>query len=118
MLGNKCFVNNLCQSTKLSEEVVLNFSLWRKKRYKNKTNPRGSMSKLNNLLKSIYMKRRGTRDGGREREGKEGGKEGRGERKKKGWAHFEKSPRLSFENHYLNMPETQARFVSLFDTRC
>lgn len=79
------------------------------------------MSKLNNLLKSIYMKRRGTRDreGERRKEGRVGrGKEGRAERKKKGWAHFEKSPRLSFENHCLNMPETQARFASLFDTRC
>lgn len=54
------------------------------KRYKNKTNPRGSMSKLNNLLKSIYMKRReGTRDGGREREGEEGeGKREGGQRGK------------------------------------
>lgn len=54
------------------------------KRYKNKTNPRGSMSKLNNLLKSIYMKRReGTRDGGREREGEEGeGKREGGQRRK------------------------------------
>lgn len=33
------------------------------------------MKKQNNLLESIYMKRRGTRDGGREREGKEGGRE-------------------------------------------
>lgn len=42
------------------------------------------MSKLNNLLKSIYMKRRkGTRmEGGREKESKEGGKREGGQRRK------------------------------------